>query len=112
MNDTARIILFLTVCMTVRLALAIFAKILDTKYLPIMGIATLAISAGFLYTFLFSKKTVGAFGGKVWWNNMRLVHSIIYLAFSFSAIMQKRWSWLILVLDVFIGLGAFLVHYL
>jgi predicted membrane-bound dolichyl-phosphate-mannose-protein mannosyltransferase len=53
MNDTARIILFLTVCMTARLSLAVFAKILDPKYLSIMGIATLAISAGFFYTFLY-----------------------------------------------------------
>ena len=98
--------------MTVRIALAIFAKILNPKYLPIMGVATLFISAGFLSAFLFSKKKVGAFGGEVWWNNMRLVHSIVYLVFAICAIMKKSWSWLILLLDVVIGLLAFLLHYL
>lgn len=111
MNDTGRIILFLTVCMTVRLALAIFAKMLSPTYLPIMGILTLFVSAGFLYTFLFSKKPIGAFRGKLWWNNMRLVHSIIYLTFSVCAIMRKSWSWMILLFDVFVGLCAFLFHY-
>ena len=111
MDDTGRIILFLTICITVRIFLAIFAKMLSVKYLPIMGIATLVVSTGFLYTFLFSKKSLGVFGGKVWWNNMRLVHSIIYLLFSICAITKKSWSWYILLVDVVIGFVAFVFHY-
>ena len=112
MNDRSRIILFLTGCMTLRLSLAIIAKILDPKYLPIMGIMALAISIGFLYSFLLSKKSLGLFGGKVWWNDMRLVHAILYFIFFVCAIMKKTSSWLILLLDALIGLGAFIVHYL
>jgi len=111
MDDNGRIILFLTICVIVRTLLAIFAKMLNPEYLPIMGVATLLISMGFLYTFLFSKKKLGAFGGNVWWNDMRLVHSIIYLIFSVCAIMKKSYSWVFLILDVFIGLCAFLFHY-
>jgi hypothetical protein len=112
MNDKDRILLFLFGCMTARILLALLAKYLTPTYLQIMGVLTLIPAFGMMYLFFFGKKKAGAFGGKLWWNNMRMVHGLIYLIFSICAIMKKSWSWMILMFDVVIGLTAFLVHYL
>ena len=40
------------------------------------------------------------------------LHAILYFIFFVCAIMKKTSSWLILLLDALIGLGAFIVHYL
>ena len=48
-------------------------------------------------------KTLGGFGGKVWWNELRYVHIIIYTLTAILVSLDVRYSILILYLDVIIG---------
>ena len=114
MNDLQkRFALFLIGCMGARLSLAIIAKNIDTKYLKYMGYLLLLPAFGFMFIYLTGIRKTGAevFGEKIWWNNLRPLHAILYLLFSINAINGNRNSWLYLLLDVFIGLIAFLIHH-
>ena len=114
MNDLQkRFALFLIGCMGARLSLAIIAKNINTKYLKYMGYLLLLPAFGFMFIYLTGIRNTGkgAFGEKIWWKNLRPLHAILYLLFSINAINGNRNSWLYLLLDVFIGLIAFLFNY-
>ena len=51
-----RIILFLTLCFTLRLAIAYIAKITPQKYLPYLGYLAFIPAIGFAYTYINTKK--------------------------------------------------------
>ena len=52
------------------------------------------------------------FGGKIWWNNLRPIHSLLYFLFAYNAINGNRNAWQFLLADVIIGLISFLAfHY-
>ena len=108
-----RMLLFLIGCIGARLLLAIIAKNIDTKYLKYMGYLLLLPAFGFMFIYLTGIRKTGAevFGEKIWWNNLRPLHAILYLLFSLNAINGNKNSWLYLLLDVFIGLIAFLIHH-
>jgi hypothetical protein len=122
MNDKkTRIILFFFVCMVVRIGLILLAKYLNTKYLPYMGLVTLIMGLGFTYIYLFghfkSNPNVGGFGGSVWWNNLRIVHGLLYISFSVIALLtlNKKFkdnkAWVILAVDILIGFISFVNKY-
>ena len=108
-NIYKRYALFLVLCIGARIALAVLARFLPLNYLRIMGFLTLAPGLGFLWIFLTGARKTGpeVFGGKIWWNSLRPLHGLLYLAFSYLAITKERSAWQFLALDVFIGLVAF-----
>lgn len=106
------ILYFLFLCFPSRLLLALIAKIIKPKYLPIMAILTSFISIGFLINFInHKKKSKGFFGSKVWWNNYRLVHSFNFGLFSIQALLKYNKSWIILLIDALLGLIFFTNKY-
>ena len=110
-----RLLLFLIGCMSVRIFFVYLAKNISPIFLQFMGVIALFISIGFMNTALFKYKKgdIGAFGGKVWWNDMRVFHSLTYALFSYLAITKNQeLAWKILLLDVLVGLGAFTIHYI
>jgi hypothetical protein len=108
-----RILLFLFGCIGTRSLIAFLAKIINPQYLPIMGVIALLPAIGFSYLFITGGRNTGpeVFGEKIWWNVLRPVHALLYFAFAFAAISKKNWSWLILLLDVIIGLMAFVLYH-
>jgi hypothetical protein len=112
-NMEKRILLFLIGCIGLRSLFVLLAKTLDPKYLPIMGVIALLPAIGFSYLFITGGRKTGreVFGEKIWWNVLRPVHALLYFAFAFAAISKKNWSWLILLLDVIIGLMAFVLYH-
>jgi nicotinamide riboside transporter PnuC len=54
---------------------------------------------------------VGLFGGTVWWNDMRLLHSVIYGLFGALAILNAPHAWALLLMDVVLGIVAVGHHY-
>ena len=102
---------FLFGCLPVRISIALIAKNLDVDYLPIMAIFTSIISLGFFNAYLKNSR-VGFFGGDVWWNNYRLVHSIIFGLFSILAFCKHPDSWIVLLVDVCFGLLFFINNYM
>ena len=108
-----RFLLFLIGCIGFRTALVFVAKGLSQQYLPFMGYIALLPAIGFTYIYLTgSRKTGGeVFGDKIWWNDLRPLHAILYFMFAFSAINKQSTAWIYLAVDVIIGLFAFLIHH-
>lgn len=109
-----RILLFLVGCIGIRLLLVYIAKNIDIKLLKYMGYITLIPAFGFIYIYLTGVRKTGpeVFGGKIWWNNLRPIHAILYLLFSYNAIIGNRNAWIYLLIDVLLGLISFLVYHI
>jgi len=108
----ARAVLFLVGCMGSRIALTMCSKMLPLSYLPILGLLAVIPAIGFMVIYLTGSRTHGAevFGERIWWNFMRPIHSMLYAAFAYSAIMKNRDSWIYLFIDTLVGLVAFLAY--
>ncbi len=110
-----RFALFLLGCIVIRLLFVYIAKTVNIKYLPILGYLALIPSIGFIYLFFSGTRKTGleVFGDKIWWNNLRPVHALLYGLFAYNAINKNEKSWIFLLIDVILGLFSFLLyHYL
>jgi hypothetical protein len=112
-NLQKRILMFLIGCIGVRLLFVIIAKYINAKYLKYLGYLALLPAIGFMYIYLTGSRKTGAetFGEKIWWNNLRPIHSILYFLFAYNAIIGNNQSWIYLLVDVLIGLISFLIHH-
>jgi hypothetical protein len=113
MNHLQQIVLmFLIGCIGARLLIVMIAKYINTKYLKYLGYLALVPAIGFMYLYLSgARKGLGAFGEKIWWNNLRPIHSILYFLFAYNAIIGNKQAWIYLLVDVFISLISFLIHH-
>lgn len=110
-----RFILFLIGCIGLRTLFVLIAKNIDNDMLPYLGFLAILPAIGFMYIYLTDSRKTGqeVFGEKIWWNHLRPIHSLLYFAFAYSAIMKKSYSWIFLLIDVVFGLVMFLSnHYL
>ena len=112
-NIQKRFILFLCGCILVRLIFVYLAKVISLKYLPFLGYLALIPAIGFTYIFLTGSRKIGVevFGDKIWWNNLRPIHAILYFLFAYNAINRVSSSWVYLLIDVVIGLFSFLFYH-
>ena len=108
-----RFLMFLIGCIGVRSLFVIIAKNINPKYLKYFGYLALLPATGFMYVYLSGSRKTGAetFGEKIWWNNLRPIHSILYFLFAYNAIMGNKQSWIYLLIDVLFGLISFLIHH-
>jgi len=108
-----RFLLFLIGCIGSRLLLVYAAKNVSLKYLKYMGYLAFLPVIGFTYIYLTGSRKTGAevFGDKIWWNNLRPIHGLLYLLFSYNAITGNKNSWIYLFIDVLFGLISFLMHH-
>jgi len=113
MNKIQKLFLyFLIGCLGARLLIVMIAKEINKKYLKYLGYVALLPAIGFMYIYLSgARKGLGAFGEKIWWNNLRPVHSILYFLFAYNAIISNKQAWIYLLVDVFISLISFLIHH-
>ena len=111
MDEKTRQLYFWLGCIPTRILFVIIAYYLPIEYLPYFGILTIAISLGFIRAYFFSEKNTGFFEGDVWWNNLRLVHSMNYLLFSIGAFSKYEYSWIFLLIDLLIGIISFINQY-
>ena len=109
----SRFILFLFGCIGMRLLFVIIAKNISIKYLYYLGYLSLLIPIGLMYIYLTGSRQTGAevFGDKIWWNNLRPLHALLYALFAYNAIKGNPNSWIFLFLDVIIGLISFLIYH-
>ena len=109
-----RFLLFLIGCIGTRTLLVYLAKNADSIYLKYMGYIALLPAIGFYYLFLTGSRKTGneVFGNKIWWDNLRPLHGLLYFLFAFSAINNYKFAWIYLLIDVIIGLISFITfHY-
>ena len=105
--------LFLIGCIGSRSLFVILAKYIHTNYLKYLGYLALLPAIGFIFIYFTGTRTTGAevFGEKIWWNNLRPIHSIVYFLFAYNAILGNKQSWIYLLVDVFIGFISFVLHH-
>ena len=109
-----RFLLFLIGCIGLRSLFVVIAKNIDIKLLPYLGYLALLPAIGFIYIYVTDSRKTGAetFGEKIWWNDLRPVHALMYGLFAFNAINKNPNAWIYLLIDVLIGLFSFLIfHY-
>ena len=108
-----RMLMFLIGCIGVRSLFVIIAKYVNTQYLKYMGYLALLPAIGFIYIYLTGSRKTGpeTFGEKIWWNNLRPIHSMLYFLFAYNAINGNKQAWIYLLVDVLFGLISFLVHH-
>ena len=113
MNQLEKTFLFFLIgCIGVRLLFVIIAKNINKKHLKYLGYLALFPAIGFMYIYVTgSRKGLGVFGEKIWWNDLRPIHSILYFLFAYNAIIGNRHSWIYLLTDVFISFVSFLIHH-
>ena len=113
-NFQKRFLLFIFGCIFVRILFVIIAKNISLNYLPYLGYLALLPSIGFFYIYFTGTRKTGAevFGDKIWWNDLRPIHGLLYALFAYNAINKNIYSWVYLLIDVIIGLISFLIfHY-
>ena len=105
--------LFLFLCIPFRILLVILAKYISPNYLPYLGYISLIIATGFASIYLTNSRKTGpeVFGGQIWWNYLRPIHSLLYFAFAYNAIVGNNSAWMYLLADVILGISAFFAHY-
>jgi len=114
MNDIQkRFIMFIFGCIVARVSLVFLAKNVSPKYLQLLGFLCLLPALGFLIIYLgdLRKTGVEVNGSEIWWNELRPVHAVMYLLFAIYAIKKKDFAWIILLLDVCIGVIAFIMYH-
>ena len=112
-NLQKRFLMFLVGCIGVRILFVIIAKNISPKYLKYLGYLALLPAIGFIYIYLTGSRKTGreTFGQKIWWNNLRPIHAILYLLFAYNAIIGNPQAWIYLLVDVLFGLISFLIHH-
>ena len=109
-----RFLLFLIGCIGTRSLFVCIAKNANTTYLKYIGYLALLPAIGFFYLFFTGTRKTGpeVFGDKIWWNNLRPIHGLLYLLFSYNAITGNKFAWIYLLIDLIIGLVSVLgFHY-
>ena len=108
-----RFLLFLGVCIPVRLGLVYLAKNIQLKYLPALGYLALLPAIGFLYLFVTGKRQTGVEtqGAPIWWARFRILHGLNYFLFAVLAILRKSCAYQVLLFDVMMGITLFLINH-
>lgn len=107
--DPRRVALFLIGCIGTRLALVWCAYRYPQMLRPMAFMAT-AIAIGFMYIWAngLRKTGVETFGERIWWDDLRPVHSLLWALFAALAFYgEQNLAWKVLLLDVTIGFSAF-----
>ena len=113
-NIQKRFILFLFGCIGTRSLLVYLAKIANKTFLMYLGYLAILPAIGFLYLYFSGTRKTGSevFGDKIWWNNLRPIHGLLYFLFAYNAIIGNINAWIYLLVDVLLGLASFLIfHY-
>jgi len=109
---TKRNLLFLLGCIGIRSFFVYLAKTIKKDYLQWMGWIALLPAIGFLYIWWNNLRKSGpeVMGTRIWWNDLRPIHSALYFIFAVMAIYKQTNAYVPLLVDVIIGLVAFIGH--
>ena len=106
-----RFILFLLGCIPIRFLIVYIVKNIPNKYLPLTAPITLIMGLGFFYNFFIKKEKGATFKQVAWWNNLRPIHGLLYILYSYYAYKKNPNAYKILLIDVIFGLLSFLIYH-
>jgi len=110
---TIRFFLFIIGCIGSRLAFTLISAIAATWLLRIMGFLALFPVLGWFYFIFIGKRDRGieVFNELIWWKDLRPLHMFLWGFFACLALTGNHKAWIILLIDTFIGLAAFIIHH-
>ena len=108
-----RFFLFLFGCIGSRLALTAVSAFAKGWLLTLLGVLALIPVIGWTYIIFIGKRDTGleVLGDKIWWKNLRPIHLILWLFFSYLAITGNKNAWIVLLIDTLFGLSSFLIYH-
>jgi hypothetical protein len=106
-----KLLLFIFVCIPIRVSFVYFAKNASQNHLKLMGFISILSSISLMYQFVSKSRTTGIFGTNAWWDSLRPVHSVLYLCFSIMAILSMKNAHIPLAVDVILGFASFIYEY-
>lgn len=97
-------------CIPTRLLLAYTVKRTPVPYLPLYTLLAIP-GTGFLYLYFFKQRQIPpeTFGCPFWWNNMRLIHGVIYLTAALLALSKDKLAYAPLMIDVVVSVAGFIL---
>lgn len=110
---TLRLVLFFFGCILVRFLITAAAWAAPLSLLRWLGYAALVPAIGWFYLIFIGSRDTGpeVMGGRIWWQNLRPVHMLLWGFFAYLAIHENRNAWIVLLCDTLFGLGAGLHHH-
>ena len=110
MNPTMRLLLFIGVCVPLRLGLAYLPSILPEQYFDYLGLVVLTMSLGTLYLgWTNSRLRAPEGGGKTWWAPYRLIHGMLLLTACLYLFRGDRRASVPLLMDVLFAIVLFFI---
>ena len=108
-----RFLLFLIGCIGTRSLFTYLAKNASSTNLTYLGYLALYPAISFTYIFVTGSRKTGpeVFGEKIWWNNLRPIHALLYSLFAYNVITGNHNAWIFLLIDVILGLTSFLIYH-
>jgi hypothetical protein len=107
------ILLFLLICIPLRILFALSSQYVPKDYLKYFGIILLILGLSFYYLF-FSNSRLNSpeAGGITWWAPLRLIIGSFYIIAAIYAFMGKQeLVWIPMSMDVIFGLIIFTIHH-
>ncbi len=110
MNSLVRILLFLFLCIPLRLLLAYLPQVLPKPYFFIFAIIVALMGFGFLYlAFGNTRLQAPEGGGQTWWASYRFIHGMLLMTAVIYLIKKDRKASIPLLIDVILGILLFFV---
>jgi len=118
-HSIERILVFVFGCLLTRslVGFAAYKTVADNAVLlrNLVGVLCLGIGSGLTYyycsgTRAYGGEVNGLRGGRIWWNNLRPFHAVLYVAAALLLFTNSRCAWMPIAADVAFGAGAFVAH--
>lgn len=97
-----------------RIFFTLLAK--NNKYMPLLSLIYIIAGIGIIKNFFIKSNLAETqldwVNGKVWWNDLRIIHGFLYLSFAITTMLnlKNKKLWIFLAMDTVLGISAFL-HY-
>lgn len=110
MNNWLRLVLFLFICIPLRLVLAYLPSVLNPIYMGYLSVVVGLMAFGTLYlAFTNSRLHAAEGGGVTWWAPYRFVHGMLLLTAFIYLYRKDRNASIPLLMDVLFGIVLFFV---
>ncbi len=104
---------YLFACIPIRLSIALLIYYLPEKYIkytiPIFILSILLTSFKYIQ-YEMNNNQIGAFGQKVWWNNIRLLHIIILISYISCIYFKQDIYRIIMFIDLILGMSMYIYY--